>query len=100
MTGTVHITDQHFPTCIEELPDELLDEKISFVKEEAAPPQQISVPSVVDSGERYRITGDTLCDVTAMTPFVQIKNFNQFNLEKMSGQELCHHWLIDLSQVK
>lgn len=98
--GTVHITDQHFPTCIEELPEDLLDKKTTSEENKTALPQQISVPSVLDSGERYRITGDTLCDMSTMTPFVQIKNFNQFDIEKMSGEELCHHWLSDLSQVK
>jgi hypothetical protein len=94
--GTVHITDQHFPTCVEEMPEAEAESEL----EKATLPQIISVPSVLDSGERYRITGDSTCDTSLMTPFVQIKNFDQFGIEKMSANDLCHHWLSDLTQVK
>jgi len=100
--GTVHITDQHFPTCTDEMPKELDDTTKTTIEKADAPtlPQIISVPSVQDSGERYRITGDTLCDTSLMTPFVQIKNYSQFGIEKMNATELCSQWLSDLAQVK
>lgn len=88
-----HLFDQHFPTCFEE---ERFDDEQSSIEVNT---QTISVPVVSDSGERYRIRGDSLCDLDEMPFFPNIKSRNQLKIEQMGARELCQTWLMDLSKV-
>lgn len=61
--------------------------------------QSLVIPSILDSGERYRITGDTLCHQYKQSTFINIKSLKQFDMGKMSAQEFCTTWITDLNQL-
>lgn len=60
----------------------------------------LSVPAVLDSGEKYLIHGDILCQEAPLQHFVSLKNFHQLNLAVMSPTEFCSSWITDLRDLK
>lgn len=56
--------------------------------EEAQTEHIIEINSLLDSGTRYRLYGDTLCSSYQLQSYPSIKN-NVLNIEQLSDQEFC-----------
>lgn len=55
----------------------------------------LSVPAVLDSGQRIAIYGDELCQEYART-FVHLKDLDQTMLENKNTETLCSQWITNL----
>jgi len=58
--------------------------------------QALSIPAVLDSGETFRIYNDILCQSSPMKPFFAVDNFKDFQMERLSKDDFCYHFITDL----
>ena len=85
----VHVWEIGHSFCRTE--DAIILEKQKLVKE-----NRLSIPAVLDSGEAYRIAGDTLCQSYQLPSFVHLQKIQDLNISQMSTQQFCQKWITDL----
>ena len=60
----------------------------------------ISIPSLRDSGEMFRIYNDKVCQPFALQPFIAPQSIDLFAVEKLDNQLFCQSWLTDLRPLR
>lgn len=65
-------------------------------KQELARTNRLTIPAVLDSGEAYRIYGDTICQQYKLSPFVHLQHLQDLDLNHMNQQQFCQKWITDL----
>jgi len=58
----------------------------------------LSISSLTDSGEKFRILNDQLCSGVSHPNYYTVSNFNQLNIEPMSVNDFCSNWITKLSK--
>lgn len=61
--------------------------------------KNLSIPLVIDSGERYRIIQDKLCNKYNLNSYIRITSLKQFQIDNMLAQEFCTTWLTDINNI-
>ncbi len=61
------------------------------------PGDWITIPAVLDSGERHSIYGDLVCTGLELKSFVHLQSANDLRMPKLSDQAFCQNWLTNLS---
>jgi len=61
------------------------------------PADWITIPAVLDSGERHAIYGDKVCTGLELQSFVHLQSANDLRLPKLTDQAFCQNWLTNLS---
>lgn len=61
------------------------------------PADWITIPAVLDSGERHAIYGDVVCKGLELKSFVHLQSATDLRLPALSDQEFCQNWLTNLS---
>ncbi len=56
--------------------------------------QPTSFVSPQDSGEEYRIFGDTLCGGEELSTYVHPESLSDFKLETMGARDFCQKWVV------
>jgi len=72
------------------------NDEASFAKEEATKSDRLTIPAALDSGEAYRIYGDTICQQYELPQFVHLQDIQDLNLNQMTQQQFCQKWITDL----
>lgn len=75
-----------------------VDPTILSDKKTASDPATLSIPSVSDSGEKFRILNDRLCGDYTLGTFVHPTSLHQLNLLELTSEEFCTSWVTDLAQ--
>ena len=60
---------------------------------------RLSIPAVLDSGEAYRIAGDTTCQAYQLPRFVHLQTIKDLDLNQLSTQQFCQKWITDLREL-
>lgn len=61
---------------------------------------RLSISSLADGGEIYRIYGDRLCFRYDLGIFPRVTSINDFQVEGKDTESFCEKWIMDLSQIE
>lgn len=60
---------------------------------------QLSIPQVKDSGERFKINNDVICKDKAVSNYIILASLNQLNIEKQNESDFCKNWIADFGRT-
>ncbi|NMC36433.1 hypothetical protein GYA49_05315 [Candidatus Beckwithbacteria bacterium] len=72
------------------------DEKIVINK---IPLKPLSISSLEDAGQIYKIYNDTLCSKYKLNPYPRVYSYKDFEIETMDDETFCKTWISDLNDL-
>jgi hypothetical protein len=60
----------------------------------------VSLANIIDSGETYKIYGDTVCNAQDLGVFIHTKSLKHFNLKELDNKEYCQEWISNVTKLE
>lgn len=71
----------------------------NFTCENSDKVQYLSISNLADTGQLFKIYGDSLCHNQQLPLYSRVKNERDFAVERMTTKEFCTKWINDFSQL-
>ncbi len=83
--------------CEEEL-EKLVTSRLASEKKLAS--KRLSISNLADSGEIYRISGDSVCSEYELRTYPRAMVMDDFQVENQETEAFCQKWIMDLTEIK